>query len=174
MIYKPREDSYLLASAVKKYAYGIVLDMGTGTGFLAEVAAKNKNVKKVIAVDIDKEAIEYCKNHISNSKIKFVESDLFSNIHNKFDTIIFNPPYLPSENTDIAIDGGIHGYELIARFFSVVNSFLKPNGIILMVFSSLTNKKQVNSIIKKNGFNYKLLNKIHIFFEDIFIYLIKR
>ena len=66
MIYKPREDSKLLAKYVKKYAKGLVLDIGTGSGIQALEAAKKKNVKKVVAVDIQKEVVDYCKENIKN------------------------------------------------------------------------------------------------------------
>ena len=96
MNYEPREDSELLAKYVKKFAFGNVLDMGTGSGIQAITAAKKKSVKSVVAADIQEEVIENNKNNIKNKKIKFIVSDLFSNIKNKkFDTIIFNPPYLP-------------------------------------------------------------------------------
>ncbi|MBN2454682.1 methyltransferase domain-containing protein, partial [Candidatus Woesearchaeota archaeon] len=55
MPYTPREDSFLLAEAVKKEAFGDVLDMGTGSGIQAE-AAKAK-AKSVTASDISKEAV---------------------------------------------------------------------------------------------------------------------
>ena len=60
-MYEPQEDSFLLQKQVKKYAKGIVLDMGTGSGILAVEAAKSQKVVKVYAVDIDNVAIDYCK-----------------------------------------------------------------------------------------------------------------
>ena len=177
MIYKPREDSELLAKYVKKYAFGLVLDIGTGSGIQALTAAKNKNVKKVVAVDIQKEVIDYCKENIKNKKIVFKQSDLFSNIKNiRFDTIIFNPPYLPEDIKlkDLTIDGGKKGYEVIERFLDDVNDYLKPNGIILIVFSSLTKPKIINKIIKRNKLGCKLLEKRRIFFEELLVYLVKK
>ena len=57
-IYEPREDSFLLAKNVKKYAFGSALDMGTGAGFLAKAAAEVCD--DVLAVDINPECIKYC------------------------------------------------------------------------------------------------------------------
>ena len=51
----------MLAEQVKRYAKGFVLDMGTGLGMQAITAAKKRNVKKVIALDIDEASVEYCK-----------------------------------------------------------------------------------------------------------------
>jgi release factor glutamine methyltransferase len=176
-IYKPREDSKLLEKYVRKYSKSIVLDIGTGSGIQAITAAKSKKVKKVIATDIQKSIIEPFKKKIKNKKIKFIVSDLFKNIKNKkFDTIIFNPPYLPSELKvkDLTLEGGKKGYEVIEKFLNDVNTYLKPDGLILIIFSSLTKKDKVDEFIKNNLLESKLLEKQHYFFEDLYVYLIKK
>ena len=207
MVYEPREDSFLLQEQVKKLVKGSVLDVGTGSGIQAETAAKKKSVTRVVAVDIDKEAIELCKATIRHRKIKFIVGDLFAGIRNKqkFDTIIFNPPYLPeepklkdlvgarnglmtrqpdseqrragligAEKGDLPLTGGKRGYEVLERFLREAGKFLKPNGIILIVFSSLTDKSRVDSLIEQNLFDAKQLSTEHIFFEDLFVYLLKK
>lgn len=174
-MYKPREDSFLLEKYVKRLAKGRVLDLGTGTGIQAIAAAKSRKVSEVVAADIDKEVVCQCRLNINNKRIQFIVSDLFRNVKEKFDTIIFNPPYLPQDKNidDSALYGGKKGFEIIARFFSKVNRYLNKNGIILIVFSSLTDKTKVDKIIKKSGFKFKELEKQHIFFEDLYVYLIK-
>ncbi|MFH0978815.1 MAG: methyltransferase [Candidatus Woesearchaeota archaeon] len=112
MGYEPQEDSFLLQKYVKKFAKGVVLDMGTGSGIQANAAASR--AKKVIAVDKDKEVIKQLNKSNTNKKITYHESDLFScfkKVHcGRFDTIIFNPPYLPREGSeDLALDGGRKG-----------------------------------------------------------------
>ncbi len=208
-VYEPREDSNMLETWVRKYAFGKVLDIGTGSGIQAIAAAQNKNVTSVLATDIQKGVIEYCKKCIKNKKIKFLQSDLFKKIRGKFDTIenarhfrklrlcrklenfsnspksqkpmvfdtiIFNPPYLPQELKlkDLTIEGGKKGYEVVERFLNEVNNFLKPDGGILMVFSSLTKKEKVEEFIKNNLLDFKELERAHIFFEDIHVYLLKK
>ncbi|MCD6547161.1 MAG: methyltransferase [Nanoarchaeota archaeon] len=171
MVYLPREDSYLLKKWVEKLAKGDVLDMGTGTGIQAFAAAPK--AKKVIAVDANPEAIEYCKNAVHVFKnIEFRVSDLFSNVPEKFDVIIFNPPYLPESKFDKEIDvtGGKEGWETIERFLKEAKKHLNKNGKILMVFSSLTNPKRVLEIAEKLGYSHNLLEKKHIGFEDLFVY----
>jgi len=175
-MYNPREDSKLLAIYVKKYARGKVLDIGTGLGILAESAAKNKKVKNVLAVDVDQESIDYCKKNIINKKIKFALSNLFNNVPGKYDTIAFNPPYLPNETEmdikDKALYGGKRGYEIIERFLAQAKGHLNNDGIILLLFSSQTDKDKVDAIIKKSSFKSKLLEKKHIFFEDFYVYVL--
>lgn len=183
MIYQPLEDSFLLESQVKLLAKGSVLDIGTGTGIQAVAAARKKNVKEVIALDIQKDAVEFCLMNIKNRKIKFFASDLFDFFrqnkkyrNKKFDTIIFNPPYLPTEPRlkDLTVDGGKKGFEIIKRFLNETSNYLKDGSIMLLLISSLTNKPKIEEILTKGLFEFKITAKKHIFFEDLFVYLIQK
>ncbi|MBI4439449.1 methyltransferase, partial [Candidatus Woesearchaeota archaeon] len=82
MIYEPAEDSYLLAEAVKKFATGRVLDMGTGSGIQAITAAKSRKIKSIVAADISQEALKYATAEAAKEgvkgKITFSKSNLFS------------------------------------------------------------------------------------------------
>ena len=174
-MYTPREDSFLLEKWVKELVYGKVLEIGCGSGILIEAAlTKTENV---IGVDIDGESLEFCKSKGLNVK----ESDLFSNVEGKFDFIIFNPPYLPEEpfleknfheKKDIDLVGGKEGWEIIERFFLEARGYLKSNGKVLILFSNLTNKEKVESIIKENNFQFKCLEEKSVgLMERLYIYL---
>ena len=171
-MYEPREDSFLLEKYVKKLAFGKVLDMGTGSGIQIEAALKSKNVKTALASDIDKSLLPKLK----NKNFKVIHSDLFSNIKGKFDTIIFNPPYLPDSkhDDDKSLGGGKKGYELLVRFLNEANSFLNKDGIVLIVFSSITNKKIIDQTIDDNLLEPELLEKKRIFFEELYVYKISK
>lgn len=169
MIYEPAEDSFLLLSLVKEYAMGNVLDMGCGSGVLAKEAMKY--AKKVIAADIDEESVEYCMKHGINA----IKSNLFSNIKRKFDLIIFNPPYLPSDEmedkkTAVALSGGKKGHELIKRFLKEAKKHLNKDGSILIVISSLTGNAE--KLFKKYNYKFKLLKEESYFFERLKAYLL--
>jgi len=173
LIYEPAEDSQLIKEQIKDYAQGLVLDMGTGSGILAKEA--EKYCDKVIAVDIQEEVIAQLKKQKNNNKITYKVSDLFSNIKEKFDLIIFNPPYLPNDPAlkDLTLDGGKQGYEIIEKFLKKARSHLKKDGKILLLFSSLTKKKKVEELINQNQFQYKEVAKKKLNFEELYVYLLK-
>ncbi|MFP4111480.1 MAG: HemK2/MTQ2 family protein methyltransferase [Candidatus Woesearchaeota archaeon] len=176
-IYEPREDSFLLQKEVEKLAEGDCLDVGTGSGIQAHTAAQKKEVKTVTAIDINPDAIEYASKHNNHKKIRFTVSDLFAKLsRKKFDTIIFNPPYLPGDLRikDVALDGGTRGYELIELFLSRAGPYLKKEGTILILFSSLTNKEKIDEILEKNLWTSRLLASQKIDFEELFVYSVKK
>ncbi len=167
MIYEPREDSYLLQKHVRTYANGKVLDIGTGSGIQALEAMEK--TKDVLAVDIDRTAVSYARKQGVNS----IQSDLFSNVKGKFDLIIFNPPYLPSDERadDLALTGGKYGYEILERFFSKAKFYLNNNGKILIVFSSITG--DIEWLAQQYGYSFKKLEEQSFFFEKIYVYMLE-
>ena len=176
-IYQPAEDSHLLARNISKYSRGLVLDIGTGTGILA--AEASQKAEKVIAIDINKEAIKQGKKTYKNLKnLEFRQSNLFEKIKSdeKFNLIIFNPPYLPNDKEfyDPALHGGKKGYEVIEKFLKQASKYLKPNGKILLLISTQTKPKKVQEIIDKYGFEYKKIDEESLFFEKLFVYEIKK
>ncbi len=172
MIYKPAEDSYLLKGQLKNYIKpGMkILDMGTGSGIQA-IEAKKLGAE-VLAADINPESIEPLK----KLNINAIQSDLFSNIKEKFDLIIFNPPYLPEdprepEDSKLATTGGKKGNEILSKFLQQAKSHLNNKGKILIVVSSLT--PDVPQLITKNNFTFKIIAKQKIPFEELYVYLIQ-
>lgn len=170
LIYEPDEDSYLIAEELKKFHNIKVLDLGTGSGYLAEIAIKNNC--EVSAADINAAAADFCL----RKGIKTVRSNLFSSIKEKFDLIAFNPPYLPLDADEpkdsmITTTGGIKGNEIIERFLKQAKNYLYKNGKILIVFSSISG--DVINLFKKYSYKYKKLSEKKVFFETLYVYLIK-
>ncbi len=164
MIYEPREDSFLLEKYVRQFAHGKVLDMGAGSGIQA--LAARKKTKTILAADSDPEAVK----HVQSLGIQAVQSDLFSNIKETFDVIIFNPPYLPhaedeDEESQQITTGGRQGYELLERFLKEAKQHLNPQGIILIVYSSLTG--DVSRLVKKCGYHLAIVEEKKVFFETL-------
>lgn len=165
MIYEPREDSDLLKKWVKKLVTGKVLDMGTGSGVQARAALEKTS--DVLAADINPECVEHAK----KQGIKVILSNLFENISDKFDWIIFNPPYLPEdldepEDSKLATTGGVEGNEIIIEFLKQAKYHLNENGKILIVISSLTGEPQELFI----DYSWKVLETEKLFFEELTVF----
>ena len=171
-IYSPAEDSYLLLKVLGKKVPELlkenpelkVLEMGSGSGIHLE-ALKKIGVKNLFAADINSDAVEHCK----KLGFKCVESNLFENIKDKFDLIVFNPPYLPRDikepkSSQIATTGGKKGNEVINKFIEQSKNHLNENGKIFLLTSSHTAK------INYNGYKKKLLDKESLFFEQLFVW----
>ena len=68
---------------------------------------------------------------------------MFGNIDEKFNTTIFNPPYVISkEKKHIALDGGKNGRDLIERFLSSYKKHLMPEHSVLLLRALLINMKK--------------------------------
>jgi len=166
-IYQPAEDTYLLADVLKKYfsENGVVsyLDMGTGSGFLSGIA-KECDIKNILAVDINPDAIRLMKDKGFNA----IQSDLFENIEGKFDIISFNAPYLPEDtrepkSSQVATTGGPKGDEVAAEFLKEAKRHLTKNGKIFLLVSSLTPMDKINE------FGGKVIAKRRVFGEDLIV-----
>ncbi len=168
MIYEPAEDSYLLAQEVKKYARGkIVLDMGAGSGIQSK-AALDSGAKGVLSVECDPESLR----HLKQQGLTALSSDLFSNVQGSFDLIIFNPPYLPEDKQEDDVSrkittGGKKGDEIILRFLKDVQKHLAKKGTILLLLSSLTPKKRIQTLLTKLHLKSRTLITLPLFMEEL-------
>ncbi|MDP3741838.1 MAG: methyltransferase [Candidatus Micrarchaeota archaeon] len=178
-VYKPREDSFLLAAAVEKFASGNVLDMGTGSGIQAIVAAKKKEVMQVTAVDASENALKCAEaNAVSNKvkeKINFICSNLFENVDGIFDTVIFNPPYVPVEPEEkldaesMAWHGGKDGRSVLEPFLDTFSPFVSPGGQLLLLQSSLNDLEKTERKLKALKFSTEVISTEAFFFEKIHV-----
>jgi release factor glutamine methyltransferase len=179
MVYSPQEDSHLLGKEINKYISNLknkeikVLDMGSGSGIQAQTCIR-AGIKKenILSVDVDKDAVKFLK----KKGINAVYSDLFSKIKEKFDLILFNPPYLPEHKHDKAKDtsGGKKGYETILRFLKQAKSHLNKKGIILLLFSSLSDPNVILEYALKQGYKSNKLSSESLFFEKLYVYEFRR
>ncbi|MAG73722.1 hypothetical protein CL620_05360, partial [archaeon] len=176
-IYEPAEDSFLLQKQLPNYLAPRVLDMGTGSGIQALTAAKHSVVRNIVAADINPDAILALQKETALiKKIKPVVSNLFENVSGEFDLIIFNPPYLPQDEgiVDPALYGGKEGWELSERFFATVSPHLRNDGVILYLFSTLTNKEKIESILNEKLFEFEEVASEKLSFETLFVYAIRK
>ncbi|MGP6207747.1 HemK2/MTQ2 family protein methyltransferase [Cuniculiplasma sp. SKW3] len=174
-VYEPSEDTFLLAKTVK--ASGRNIEIGSGSGFISIYLAKIGY--EIECTDINEKAVECIIRNQKRNGVKFPckRSDLFSDISGIYDTIIFNPPYLPTSdriNGSEQWDGGDDGFHVIRKFLLESEKHLSENGSIFIILSSLTNIDMLMSEFEKYSFTFKVMGEEHFFFETIYSYELKR
>ena len=124
-----------------------LLDMCTGNGSLAILAALAYPEVQVIGSDVSAEALEVAHinmdRHELQERLTWVQSDGFKNIQHKFDLILCNPPYvnsqsmatLPQEYVNepaLALDGGPDGMRFISRLLHEAPHYMQENAILVL------------------------------------------
>ena len=172
----PRPETELIIDLVKsmeeKWTKPLkILDLGTGSGCII-ISLYLELYQKISvladATDISIEALEIAKKnakrHNIENKINFFKSNWFSNVKNKFDIIVSNPPYikkseissLPAEvkkfDPKVSLCGGYDGLNAYRKIAGEAKSYLKKNGFILVEFGNGQSKK-VKKIFESSQFD---------------------
>lgn len=125
-----------------------VLDLCTGSGCLAILAALAFPHARVDAVDISADALDVARRNVEayglDDRVRLVESDLFARIHDRrYDVILSNPPYvnadsmagLPEEyrrEPALALDGGTDGLDIVRQVLAQAKIHLNAGGILVV------------------------------------------
>ncbi|MBS7257502.1 MULTISPECIES: HemK2/MTQ2 family protein methyltransferase [Methanobrevibacter] len=175
-VYIPAEDSYLLADNLEIKQGQSVLEIGTGSGIVAMYASRLTD--NITVTDINFDACELARKNFEDNGIENIEilfGNLFEPVKNrKFDVILFNTPYLPTEEDEVlddtinyAFDGGLNGRKVIDLFLNEVGNHLNDNGIVQIIQSSLSGNEETLEKLDQLGFVSEIAAKEHFFFEDI-------
>ncbi len=155
-----------------------ILDLCTGSGCISIAISKELNVE-VLGSDISSKALEIARKNAkeNDANVKYIESDLFENIDNKYDVIISNPPYI-SKNEKImesvelyephlalfAEDDGLYFYKKILHnikkhlnkkfIIAFEIGYLQAELIRKIIYSELENVKVIieKDLSEKNRF----------------------
>ncbi len=127
---------------------GRALDLCTGSGCLAILAALAFPNADVDAVDISKEALEVAAKNVADyglaDRIELIESDLFAALDSRsYDVILSNPPYvnaesvaaLPSEyqaEPALALGSGEDGLDATRQILAHAKQHLNPGGLLVV------------------------------------------
>ncbi|MFB7513074.1 HemK2/MTQ2 family protein methyltransferase [Streptomyces sp. NPDC056144] len=137
-----------------------VLDMGTGSGSLALIAAKKG--ADVLAVDLNPYAVAAVRTNAQLNgvadRVEARESDVFDAVEGRFDLIIFNPPFQWFAAADYAdVAGTDAGYQALTRFFREARAHLTENGRMIMFFSTMGDVEYFEKLIADEGFDRKVV-----------------
>jgi len=161
-VYDPAEDTFLLLEALNVKPNDCVLEIGIGCGIISLECARLG--AQVVGVEVNPFAVKLAGKNFQRNKsllnggVDFRVGDLFSSVKpdERFDVIIFNPPYLPTKEHekvggwfDVAVNGGVDGFKVVRRFLSEVKKYLLKEGNVFFVFSSLANEKLLVSILSE-------------------------
>lgn len=151
----PRPETEELAEKLlsKEWPDGVrILDMGCGSGVIGLSLAHHLANKspKVVLVDVSPDALALARENaaaigLSDERLTFLESDLFSQVSGTFDLIAANLPYIPNaEKTDLsqevlrdpalALYGGEAGTEIMDQLLETCAEYLNDGGLVALEF----------------------------------------
>lgn len=188
----PRFETELLVDKTIKYIKNYfsdinrinILDIGTGSGCIAITLKKELNCL-VSAVDISSDALEVARdNAISNNvDINLIESNVFSNINDRFDVIISNPPYIDineeiedivkNSEPNLALYADNNGLYFYDRILSEAKKYVKDKFLICFEIGFMQGEE-----VKKLAYRY--LDDIEVLVEkdysnrDRFVFVFKK
>ena len=171
LIYKVIE--YVKASNKNKFK---ILDLCTGSGIIAITLKKELDQVSVdvIASDISEEAIEVAKENAQshNATIKFIKSDIFNNIDDKFDIIVSNPPYIDRKDEvtmqdnvlkydpHLALFAEEEGMYFYRKIIEKANDYLNENGVMFFEIG-YDQKDKIIKLADMNGYSAEVYRDIN-------------
>ena len=150
----------------------LALDLGTGTGICAiSIALKGA---LVTATDISPIAVRCARANILinnlEDRVKVLEGDLFEPVERqRFDLVIFNPPYYEGKPRDWA-EYAWRGQNVLNRFAEGLGRHLTPKGRAFLSVSTEVDLRAVEKQLQENGFEAREIRKRRIPGETIYVY----
>jgi len=167
----PRADTETLIDQALQFAPSHVLDLGTGTGAIAITLLCELPGATGVATDVSAAALAVAKEnalrHGVAGRLKFIEGDWYTDITERFDLIISNPPYIAApeiphladevKNHDpqLALDGGVDGLTAYRHIAGGARDRLQADGRAVVEIG-LGQKDKVLAIFEEFGFRLDL------------------
>ncbi|HTH74829.1 MAG TPA: 50S ribosomal protein L3 N(5)-glutamine methyltransferase [Trinickia sp.] len=125
-----------------------VLELCTGSGCLAILAAHAFPNADIDAVDISADALAVARTNVADygldDRIALFEGDLFAPLpERRYDVVIANPPYVNSDSMqalppeyrhepELALAGGADGMDVVRRIIGEARNWLTENGVLVV------------------------------------------
>ena len=161
-VYEPAEDSYLLLRVAHETVTEdqLVVDVGTGSGFLAERLREQLGVR-VVGVDVNPHA---CRRAVE-AGVPTIRGHVVTAIRDStVDVVVCNPPYLPTAEArtgnawfDRALDGGTAGRAIVTALVAELPRVLGPGGCALLLVSSAMGIEAVTAHAEQAGFDVRVV-----------------
>jgi release factor glutamine methyltransferase len=162
-VFRPISDTWMLADVLREQTVGpraSVLDVCTGSGVLAIVAAK-RGARAVTAVDVSRRALltAQLNARINGVRVRTRRGRLFEPVTGeRFDLVTANPPYvpaatdaLPRRGAERAWDAGRDGRVLLDRVCAQAPRHLRPGGVVLLVHSTICGAEATCAALERGG-----------------------
>jgi release factor glutamine methyltransferase len=169
-VHRPISDTWLLADRMREeLAAGrrTVVDMCTGTGALAIVAAREG--AEAAAVDVSRRALASVRMNaaLNGVRVEALRGDLFEPVHGRrFDLIVTNPPYVPGSSDRLPERGierawyaGLGGRVLVDRICAGAVDHLTPGGVVLIVHSSINDEEETVRRLSEAGLDASVASR---------------
>lgn len=176
-VLSPRPDTEILVEnaleILKSIPSAKILDLGCGSGCIIESLLKDLSFASGCAVDISDKALATAKENADNlavsERIRFVnaswfDTDFVTSVGEKFEMIVSNPPYIPSDDIKtldrevkeydpmLALDGGKSGYDSYERIAKIAPQLLHNGGYVLLE-AGIGQAEKIADIFMLQGFN---------------------
>lgn len=164
-MYVPAEDTLFLIECAKKYHGAWALEIGTGSGAVAQSLLSN--FKNVVGTDIDLASLAYCR---GKGGVMLVCCDAASALCGKFDLVVANPPYLPGDpKADATVHGGPAGIETTIHFIESALSLLsEKEGRMLVIVSSLADPSALDRFMREKKLKKRVVAEKALFYERLY------
>lgn len=138
----PRKETEQIIDLVKNTKFNKMLDLCAGSGIIG-ITSYLETKKEIVLSDISQDALDIIKINAKrlNAEVSLVKSDLFTNIDDKFDLIVSNPPYIKTKELksldvskhepNIALDGGIDGLKFYKEILNNIDKVAKDKHVVI-------------------------------------------
>ena len=149
-----------------------VLDLCTGSGCIGISVAKLCPDTEVTLADISEGALSVAKKNAQNldAGVTLIKGNLFENIEGRFDYILSNPPYIPSEVIEglmpevkeheprLALDGEADGLSFYREIINEAPDYLNPDGRIYFEIGA-EQGEDLTHLMNERGFSEVKVHK---------------
>jgi len=170
-VYVPEVASLLMVDNYCIKSGDHVLDIGTGSGFIAILSAY-KGADKVVAIDINPDAINNAKTNVERHQFSSIIdvrlSDMFEKVRadEEFDVVTVNLPFVIHPSSKM-IERALWDPEFVAHklFFKGIRNFLRLNGRIYIVQANFGAVDELKRLVSQTGFSINKIAQVNVPFD---------